>query len=67
MADNPKTPTTRAEYDAQMMRHSLDALKKSYRLLKETGDLLASNYPQAGKPRPHQEPDQDSGRSRRQE
>ena len=67
MADNPKTSTTRAEYDAQMMQHSLEALNKSYRLLKETDALLASKHPQGGKPGPDQESDRVSERSSGQE
>jgi hypothetical protein len=67
MADNPKTPMTRAEYDAQIMQHSLEALEKSYRLLKETGDLLTSQHPQVGRPGSDQEPDRVPERSRGQE
>jgi hypothetical protein len=66
MADNPKTPTTRAEYDAQMMQHSLEALEKSYRLLRETDALLTSKHPQVGEPISDQESDQapDGARAR---
>ena len=67
MADNSKTPMSRAEYDAQMMQHSLEALNKSYRLLKETEALLASKHPQDGKPGSDQESDRVSERSSGQE
>ena len=46
MADTPKTLTTRDEYEAQIMQHSLEALKRSYRLLRETDALLTSKHPQ---------------------
>lgn len=64
MADTPKTPMSRAEYDAQIMRHSLEALKRSYRLLKETDPLLASKHPQASEPRSGQGSHQDPERNR---
>ena len=64
MADTPKTPMTRGEYDAQIMQHSLEALKRSYRLLKETDVLLASKHPQAGEPNSDQEAGQEPEQSR---
>jgi hypothetical protein len=57
MVDDAKTPMTRAEYDAQIMRHSLEALERSYRLLKEADVLLTSKHPQAGEPRSDQDPE----------
>jgi hypothetical protein len=62
VADTPKTPTTRAEYDAQIMRDSREALERSYRVLKETDALLTFRTPQPHAPRPDQ--DKDSERSR---
>jgi len=64
MADTPSNPTTRAEYEAQIMRDSLEALKRSYRLLKETDVLLASKRPQAREPRSDREAEQNPERSR---
>jgi hypothetical protein len=64
MADTPKTPMTRAEYEAQIMQHSLEVLEKSYRLLKETDALLASRRPQAGEIRSDQDADRESEQSR---
>jgi hypothetical protein len=62
VADTPKTPMTRAEYDAQIMRASREALEQSYRVLKETDALLTSRSPQPHVPRPDQ--DDDSERRR---
>jgi hypothetical protein len=63
MADTPKTPMTRAEYEAQIMQHSLEALKRSYRLLEETDALLASRHPQANEQSSGREADRESERS----
>ena len=62
MADTPKTPMTRAEYDAQIMRASRETLERSYRVLKEADALLTSKTPQPHAPRPEQ--DEGSERSR---
>ncbi|MBB3021532.1 hypothetical protein FHR70_004633 [Microvirga lupini] len=40
MANTPKTPMTRAEYDAQILQNSRKALVQSYRVLRETDALL---------------------------
>lgn len=50
MADTPKKPMTRAEYDAQVMRLSLEALERSYRLLKDTAALLTAEPQRAAEP-----------------
>ncbi len=50
MAQTPKTPATRAEYDARILRHSWKALAESYRVLRETDALLPSQDRQAVEP-----------------
>ncbi|MCB8820901.1 hypothetical protein [Microvirga rosea] len=57
MADTPKTPMTRAEHDAQIMRDSREALERSYRVLKETDTLLRSAIARPIEPRPDQDED----------
>jgi len=64
MADTPKTPMSRAEYDVQIMRHSLEALKRSYQLLEETNAHLAAKRPQASEPGSDQGSRQDPERDR---
>src|SRR3712207_1292658 len=62
VADTPKTPMTRAEYDAQIMRASREALERSYRVLKDADAVLTSRTPQPNETGPDQ--DEDSERSR---
>ena len=61
VADTPKTPMTRAEYDAQIMRASREALERSYRVLKEADAVLTSRTPQPNETGP----DQDEGSDQR--
>ena len=58
VADTPKRPTTRADYDSQVMQCSLEALERSYRLLKETDALLTDNQSRRSEPGSDQEPEQ---------
>ena len=64
VANTPKTPTTRADYDSQVMQYSLEALERSYRLLKETDALLTSKHLPVRGAISDQEPDEHSERSR---
>ena len=42
MANTPKSPMTRAEYDAQILQNSREVLAQSYRVLRETDALLTA-------------------------
>ncbi|KLK92375.1 hypothetical protein AA309_15500 [Microvirga vignae] len=56
MANAPKTPVTRAEYDAQVIQNSREVLAQSYRVLRETDALVASQHPRPAEPSPNPKP-----------
>ena len=62
MADSPQKPMTRAEYDAQIMQASLEALARSRELLRTIDAQLPPKRLQSGELPPDLEPEQERER-----